>query len=183
MLITVGQASTLDMKAIPDIVGCKEVRLCNDGATLLGSAKGCITPLSLLYDDSNSVQWYVDEMLLADEMANWRLGTSEEGVEQGTVADVPVAKLKELLSPTGHWTSKHTVDCSRWQVDHCLKDTVESMPPPIGASQSTQSGEAERQANDAPGRTLYVYGLLGNSETDYSTWYQSPYKTASGLML
>lgn len=183
MLITVGQASTLDMKAIPDIVGCKEVRLCNDGATLLGSAKGCITPLSLLYDESNSVQWFVDDTLLADEMANWRLGTSEEGVEQGTVADVPVSKLREFLSPTGHWSSKRTVDCSRWAVDHCLKHTVESRSPPTGVSQPAQSGEAEKKGNDAPGRTIYVYSPFGNNETDFSTWYQPPYKTASGLTL
>ena len=116
MLVTVAQASSLDMKAIPGLVGCKEVRLCSEGDTLLGSSKGCVTPLSLFYDQSKKVQWFVDGSLLADSSACWRLGTSGDGANPGTVANVPVTKLAELLAPTGHWSSKKVLDCSAWSV-------------------------------------------------------------------
>jgi len=114
MLVTVAQASSLDMKAIPGLVGCKDVRLCSEGDTLLGSSKGCVTPLSLFYDRSKKVQWFVDGSLLADSSAHWRLGTSGDGANPGSVADVPVTKLAELLAPTGHWNAKKILDCSAW---------------------------------------------------------------------
>eukprot|EP00931_Biecheleriopsis_adriatica_P118442 TRINITY_DN93853_c0_g1_i1.p1 TRINITY_DN93853_c0_g1~~TRINITY_DN93853_c0_g1_i1.p1 ORF type:complete len:431 (-),score=86.93 TRINITY_DN93853_c0_g1_i1:198-1469(-) len=149
LLVTVAQSSAVDMKAIPDIVGAKEVRLCAEGDTLLGSAKGCVTPLSLLYDSGKKVQWFVDEALLSE--ACWRLGTSGEGVMPGTIADVPVAVLKDILAPTGHWDSKRPIDCSRWA----------TAAPAI----------AQAPAISIP------------DLSDPSSWYQPPYKTASGRIL
>jgi len=126
MLVTVAQNSLLDMKAIPGLVGCKEVRLCSEGDTLLGSTKGCVTPISLFYDRSKKVQWFVDGSLLADSSACWRLGTSGDGPNPGTVANVPLATLAELLAPTGHWNSKKVLDCSAWAV---AATAVISQPP------------------------------------------------------
>ena len=39
-------------------------RHCQDSETKLGSKKGCITALSLLYDE-DGIQWCVDEELLS----------------------------------------------------------------------------------------------------------------------
>jgi len=156
VLVTVAQSSSMDMKAIPGIVGAKEVRLCTEGDTLLGSAKGCITPLSLIYDVNGKVQWFVDDTLLADGQC-WRLGTSEEGAQPGTVVDIPVAKLAELLGPTGHWASKKVVDCRRWA-----------------------TAEAVSAASDVNGPDNLEPAVV---EEDYTTWYQPPYQTASGWVL
>merc|ERR1712060_956347 len=101
-LVTVAQSSGVDMKAIPEIVGCKEVRLCTEGDSLLGSRKGCITPLGLHYDGDKKIQWFLDAALLSDASASWRLGTSEEGTQPGTVVDIQVATVEKLLTSTGH---------------------------------------------------------------------------------
>lgn len=156
MLVTVAQSSTMDMKALPGIVGSKEVRLCMEGDTLLGSAKGCITPLSLLYDEGRKVQWFLDEALLSVEC--WRLGTSGDGAEPGTVVDIPVAKLKEFLAPTGHWASIKTLDCSQWAV----------------AAPARADSGVKPEVKVGPGKRDW---------DDTSKWYQPPYKTASGWVL
>lgn len=155
MLVTIAQSSAVAMKDIPSLVGSKEVRLCTEGDSLLGSAKGCITPLSLVYDENCKVQWYLDDALLTEEV--WRLGTSEEGTSAGTVADVPVARLQDLLGPTGHWASKRNLDCSRW------------------AGKTKESSVACTSSS-----SLHV---TRPSDTDFSTWHQPPYETASGWVL
>lgn len=109
MLVTLKQASTVNIKALAGLVGCKELRLCGEGETLLGSQKGCVTPLSLLYDQARQVEWVVDAALLEDPDI-WRLGTSAMDAPQGTVADVPVAVLKDLLTGTGHWQACRALD-------------------------------------------------------------------------
>lgn len=156
MLVTVAQSSTLAMKDISSLVGSKEVRLCTEGDSLLGSAKGCITPLSLLYDEGCKVQWFVDDALLTEKV--WRLGTSAEGTAPGSVADVPVARLQDLLGPTGHWASKKTLDCSKW---------------------ANKMKEFVNVRNSSSSRVL----VAGPSDTDVSTWYQKPYETVSGWVL
>lgn len=105
-LVTLRQSSPADLKALAGTLGCKELRLCADGEALLGSRRGCLTPLSLLYDEPARVQWAVDEALLEPGAGPWRLGTSADGAAVGTVADVPPAALEALLTATGHWQAK-----------------------------------------------------------------------------
>merc|ERR1712107_6027 len=104
-LVTVRQASTIDIKELAKLLGCKELRLCSEGEELLGSQKGCITPLSLIYDSDGVVKWAVDETLLSSG-SPLRLGTSGSDQAPVTVADVTLDMLESLLSPNGHWPSK-----------------------------------------------------------------------------
>eukprot|EP00928_Gymnodinium_smaydae_P024571 TRINITY_DN19842_c0_g1_i2.p1 TRINITY_DN19842_c0_g1~~TRINITY_DN19842_c0_g1_i2.p1 ORF type:complete len:321 (-),score=77.03 TRINITY_DN19842_c0_g1_i2:131-1093(-) len=171
MLITVARACTIDMKALPGLVGAKELRLCGDGEALLGSAKGCVTPLSLLYDDGRTVQWFVDDALLGLEQ--WRLGTSGEGTSPGSVADVPVSALQGLLGATGHWASKRSLDCRRW---------MSSAPVPARAVAPAAEKLAAAPERLGP-RGLLVYDPCGDLREDFSRWYQPPYQTASGRVL
>merc|ERR1712061_424420 len=105
-------------------------------------------------------------------------GTSEDGVKPGTVADVPVSNFKELLAPTGHWTSKRTFDCSRWasttigHADGCETQTI-----------ATTEAKAEPEQTTESRRTLFVCDPFRRAGSDYSTWYQPPYQTASGRVL
>lgn len=107
MLVTVRQASMIDMKALATILGYKSLRLCPESESLLGSAKGCITALSLAYDEDARVQWVVEEALLAS--ASWRLGVSRDGQVPASVTDVPLSALEALLKPTGHWEARRVV--------------------------------------------------------------------------
>merc|ERR1711862_83384 len=172
MLLTVAQSSTLDMKAIPEIVGAKEVRLCTEGDSLLGSAKGCITPLSLTYDKGKKVQWLVDDALLAAGQC-WRLGTSDESAQPGTVVDIPVAKLEKLLGATGHWASKKIIDCRRW----AAAEAAPADQPELAAEERLRSEDTDDRGK------LYVYDPTCVAGEDYSTWYQPPYKTVFGWTL
>merc|ERR1712039_854652 len=128
---------------------------CTEGETLLGSAKGCITPVSLSYDAGKNVQWFVDEALLAQN--SLRLGTSEEGALPGTVVDIPLGKLEQLLSASGHWSSKKTIDCTKWGVADGAEVVVSSAP--VASS------------------------FASTCRSDPSTWYSPPYQTANGFVL
>lgn len=102
-LVTVRQASKIEIKSLASILGVKELRMCTEGETLLKSKKGCITPLSLFYDVEGKVPWIVDELLLGE--THWRLGTSSMDSES-TVVDIGLQNLETLLKVSGHWVNK-----------------------------------------------------------------------------
>eukprot|EP00929_Paragymnodinium_shiwhaense_P114702 TRINITY_DN83178_c0_g1_i1.p1 TRINITY_DN83178_c0_g1~~TRINITY_DN83178_c0_g1_i1.p1 ORF type:complete len:267 (-),score=38.18 TRINITY_DN83178_c0_g1_i1:163-963(-) len=111
LLVTLPQSSNIDLKKLAALLKLKEVRFCSEGESLLGSQKGCVTPLSLIYDEDRKVEWVVEATLLEDSCWPWRLGTSPDDCDPSdiTVADVPKQALESLLSPAGHWDSKHVV--------------------------------------------------------------------------
>lgn len=104
-LVTLCQESLADIKALGQLLGFKEARHFQDCEGKLGSKKGCVTALSLLYD-KDGIQWHLDEKLL--EMKIWRIGVSSSEAEGdvGHVADVPLSVLQNLLQETGHWEAK-----------------------------------------------------------------------------
>jgi len=104
-LVTLAQESTADIKSLGVELGFKEPRHFPDCEGKLGSKKGCVSPLSLLYDKEN-IQWYLDESLL--KMKLWRIGVSSAEVEEEAchIVDLPVSVLQEMLRDTGHWDTK-----------------------------------------------------------------------------
>lgn len=102
-LVTLCQESTEDIKSLGKLLGFKEARHCQDCEGKLGSKKGCVSPLSLLYD-KDGIQWYLDEKLL--DLKLWRIGVSSSEEPAGHVADVPLAVLQKILKESGHWDAR-----------------------------------------------------------------------------
>ena len=105
-LVTVCQDALVDINVLGQLLGYTEPVPCQDYEGKLGSKKGSVSVLSLLYD-GGSVRWCVDERLLA--LPEWRIGISPKTNGVGYVADVPLQFLKELLQETGHWTSMQVI--------------------------------------------------------------------------
>jgi len=105
-LVTMAQAVKAKMNDISALIGAKQVRMADPKATqqaLSVHRPSCITALSLYNNTSTSVEWYVDEEVLAMDTLRICAGCNDPlDHSQHMIVDIKTADLLAMLAESGH---------------------------------------------------------------------------------
>ncbi|KAF4660017.1 hypothetical protein FOL47_007352 [Perkinsus chesapeaki] len=108
-LVTLAQSESISLKELAKNLGAKEVRFAGgeQAANCLKSERGCITCLSLYYDENNRVQWVVSTKVLnLDKVCVCAGCLDPKDHTQHNVVTMTLQQISEVIPQ--HW--QHRMD-------------------------------------------------------------------------